>query len=163
MELVEGRGINCENEVYFDYVDGEIVMTMYRDMAGVRMDRRDPNVIKSFSIDQWEEINGYLREVLDDAEGVCDDGDEGDVIKIDSEGKVHPPKAAKILSEMHQLRKEGMEKEEAEGLRKLEEMEVDKAFAPKVRDLPDAADTSNVELPKVNSIPSMTGDGKGNG
>ena len=72
MEIINGRGINCENEVYFDYVDGEIVMTMYRDMAGVRMDRRDPNVIKSFSIDQWEEINGYLRETLDDVEGVYD-------------------------------------------------------------------------------------------
>ena len=78
MEFVKGRGICCENEVYFDYVDGEVVMTMYRDVPGVRMDRRAPNVIKSFSINQWEEINGYLRETLDEVEGVFDDRDEGE-------------------------------------------------------------------------------------
>ena len=104
MELVKGRGICCENEVYFDYVDGEIVMTMYRDVPGVRMDRRAPNVIKSFSINQWEEINGYLRETLDEVEGVFDDRDDG-VIVIDSEGKVHPPEASKILARIQELRK----------------------------------------------------------
>ncbi|KKL97075.1 hypothetical protein LCGC14_1838070, partial [marine sediment metagenome] len=104
MELVKGRGICCENEVYFDYVDGEIVMTMYRDVPGVRMDRRAPNVIKSFSINQWEEINGYLRETLDEVEGVFDDRDDG-VIEIDSEGKVHPPEAEKVLAEIQELRK----------------------------------------------------------
>ncbi len=78
METVEGRGICCGNEVYFDYVDGEVVMTMYRDMPGVRMDRRDPNVIKSFSVDQWGEINEYLKETLDDVEGVFRDNGFGE-------------------------------------------------------------------------------------
>ena len=122
MELVKGRGICCENEVYFDYVDGEIVMTMYRDVPGVRMDRRAPNVIKSFSINQWEEINGYLRETLDEAEGVFDDRDDG-VIEIDSEGEVHPPEASKILAGIQ---------------------------------VPPGKVERSLELPKVNSLPSMT-------
>ncbi len=107
MELVKGRGICSGNEVYFDYVDGEVVMTMYRDMPGVRMDRRDPNVIKSFSVGQWGEINEYLRETLDDVEGVfSDDGVEDGVIEIDSKGGVHPPEAVKVLSEIQELRTE---------------------------------------------------------
>ena len=84
METVEGRGIQCGNEVYFNYVDGEVVMTTYRDVPGVRMDRRDPNVIKTFSIEQWGKINEFLRETLDDVEGVFSDGDE-------NEGEVFEP------------------------------------------------------------------------
>ena len=133
MELVKGRGICCENEVYFDYVDGEIVMTMYRDVPGVRMDRRAPNVIKSFSINQWEEINRYLRETLDEVEGVFDDRDDG-VIVIDSEGKVHPPEASKILARIQELRK-------------AEEL---------TEPVPPGKVERSLELPKVNSLPSMT-------
>ena len=77
MEVVDGRGICCGNEVYFNYVDGEVVMTMYRDVPGVRMDRRDPNVIKTFSRDKWDAICRYLMETLDKVEGVfVDDFDE---------------------------------------------------------------------------------------
>ncbi|KKK78754.1 hypothetical protein LCGC14_2840360, partial [marine sediment metagenome] len=77
MEVVKGRGITEGNEVYFDYVDGEVVMTMYRDVPGVRMDRRDPNVIKTFSRDKWDAICRYLMETLDKVEGVfVDDFDE---------------------------------------------------------------------------------------
>ena len=110
METVKGRGICCGNEVYFDYVDGEVVMTMYRDMPGVRMDRRSPNVIKSFSVGQWGDINKYLGETLDKFEGVFSDDEDvagDDVIEIDSKGGVHPPEAVSILSEIQQLRKGG--------------------------------------------------------
>ncbi len=65
MEVVKERGICCGNEVYFNYVDGEVVMTMYKDVPGVRMDRRDPNVVKTFSRDDWGDINKYLMETLD--------------------------------------------------------------------------------------------------
>ena len=102
MDYVDGRGISCGNDVYFDYVDGNVVMKMYRDMPGVRMDRLQPNVIKTFSVDQWGELNKYLGETLDKVEGVFNDVDI----------------------------------EEEEALKKLEEMKVDEAFAPKVRDLP---------------------------
>ena len=71
------------------------------------------------------------------------------------------------------------EEEEKEGLKKLEEMKIDEAFAPKVMDLPkqdevsvfhnERIDTSVpitasiaakdvVELPRVNAVPKMSGD-----
>ena len=65
MEIVKGRGINCENEVYFDFVDDCVVMTMYRDMPGTPPDRLKPNVIKSFSVDVWGEINSHLSNIHD--------------------------------------------------------------------------------------------------
>ncbi len=68
MEVIEGRGICCENEVYFDLVDGVVVMTMYRDMPGVPMDRREPNVIKRFSVEMWNEITVHLLGSDDDEE-----------------------------------------------------------------------------------------------
>jgi hypothetical protein len=126
MELVKGRGINCENEVYFDYVDGEVVMTIYRDMPGVRMDRRDPNVIKVFSVDQWGEINKYLMETLDDVEGVYSDDDEG-------EGEDEEEVTVPIVPSLTQ-----------QGL----------APVPLTANIA----AKDVELPKVNSIPSMTKD-----
>ncbi|KKL70584.1 hypothetical protein LCGC14_2103420 [marine sediment metagenome] len=138
MECSEDRGIECQG-LCFNYVDGNVTLTVYKNLPGITRELAGTIFQRSFSINQWEEINGYLRETLDEA-------------------NVYTPEARKVLAESRELRKEGMEKEEAEGLRKLEEMEVDKAFTPKVRDLPDAADTSNVELPKVNSIPSMTKD-----
>jgi hypothetical protein len=118
MELVKGRGINCENEVYFDYVDGEVVMTIYRDMPGVRMDRRDPNVIKTFSVDQWGEVNKYLMETLDDVEGVFSDDDRD------------------------------------------EEEEIQEKFDPITGTQNEEEEEKEAELPKVNSIPSMTEDDK---
>ncbi len=87
MDYVEGRGICCGNEVYFDYVDGEVVMTMYRDMPGVRSDRLKPNVIKTFSIDQWGELNEYLRVTLNDVEGVFNDGDGSEEVEETLKGK----------------------------------------------------------------------------
>ena len=76
MDYVEGRGVCCGNEVYFDYVDGKVVMTMYRDMPGVRSDRLKPNVIKTFVPAQWGEINEYLMGTLDRVEGVFNDDEE---------------------------------------------------------------------------------------
>lgn len=81
MELVKGRGLEC-NGVCFNYVDGKVVMAMYRELPGVSADVLQPNVSVTFSVDQWGEINKYLRETLDDVEGVFsdddDDGDEGE-------------------------------------------------------------------------------------
>ena len=82
MEVVKGRGITEGNEVYFDYVDGEVVMTMYRNVPGVRMDRRDPNVIKTFSRDDWDAVCRYLMKTLDKVEGVfVDDFNDKEEVK----------------------------------------------------------------------------------
>ncbi|KKN22420.1 hypothetical protein LCGC14_0915440 [marine sediment metagenome] len=100
MEVIDGRGISCGNEVYFDYVDGEVVITMYRDVPGVRMDVRAPNVIKAFSKEDWvviqaflmrlfwptlagkhEKVEGVFSDLIDVLAGgdpeVSDDGDDG--------------------------------------------------------------------------------------
>ena len=68
MDYVDGRGISCGNDVYFNYIDGRVVMSMYRDVPGVAMARRDPNVVKSFTPAQWGEVNDYLLGVSHDEE-----------------------------------------------------------------------------------------------
>ena len=112
MDYVEGRGVTSGNDVYFIY-DAEnevVVVRTYRDAPGVRSDRLMPNVVKTFSKDEWIDINKFLSAGAADrdedefeGEGVSSD----DIIKIDSSGNVHPPEATKVLAEIQQLRKEG--------------------------------------------------------
>lgn len=64
--VTEGRGVECGNDVYFSFVDGKIVFSIYRDVPGVRMDRREPNVVKSFSVEEWTAINEYLFSLFGD-------------------------------------------------------------------------------------------------
>ena len=143
MDYVEGRGVTSGNDVYFIY-DAEndvVVMAMYKDAPGVRSDRLMPNVIKSFTKDEWGSINEFLlagADKYEEEEGLKKleemKVDESfapkvrdfpsDVIEIDSEGNVHPPEAGELLSGIQQLRKE------------------------------------EVTLPKVNNIPKMTEDDK---
>ncbi len=135
METIEGRGISNDNNVFFIF-DAEkdvVVMATYRDVPGVRSDLLKPNIIKTFTKDEWGEINEFLMAGA-------------------------------------------REEEEKEGLKKLEEMKIDEAFAPKVMDLPkqdevsvfhnERIDTSvpitasiaakDITLPKMNNVPSMT-------
>ncbi|HEC66961.1 MAG TPA: hypothetical protein ENI23_16925 [bacterium] len=141
MDYVEGRGVTSGNDVYFifDRENDVVVMATYRDAPGVRSDLLQPNLTKTFSVDEWVAINRFLSVGRDDYDE-DEDKEKGDD-----------------------------EDEEKRGLAKLEEMEVDKAFAPKVMDLPSTANiaTKDIMLPKMNnakailpenSVPAMTKD-----
>lgn len=101
METSEDRGIECKG-LCFSYVDGNVILSVYQNLPGIRRDLAGTIFQKTFSGDEWSKINHYL----DDSEmrGVI--LGEDDVIEIDSEGKVHPPEAVKVLSDISQLRKE---------------------------------------------------------
>ena len=62
MDYVEGRGVTSGNEVYFifDAENDVVVMATYRDAPGVRSDLLQPNIIKTFSKDEWGDINEFL-------------------------------------------------------------------------------------------------------
>ena len=62
MDYVEGRGVTSGNEVYFifDAENDVVVMAMYRDAPGVRSDLLKPNIVKTFSKDEWGDINEFL-------------------------------------------------------------------------------------------------------
>ena len=108
MDYVEGRGISNGNEVYFifDAENDVVVMATYKNAPGVRSDLLQPNIIKTFSKDEWGDINEFLSAGRDDYDE--DEDEDDDVIEIDSEGKVHPPEGEKVLAEIQELRKEGV-------------------------------------------------------
>ena len=123
METVSGRGINCENGVYFDFVDDAVVMTIYKDMPGTPPDRIQPNVIKSFPVSNWESINRYLMGTHDKINGVLsDDMDEdefegeGVVGKISEDDRIKStpelPKVASIPSVLSITKSEDKEEKE---------------------------------------------------
>ncbi|KKL27790.1 hypothetical protein LCGC14_2381640 [marine sediment metagenome] len=62
MDYVEGRGVTSGNEVYFifDAENDVVVMATYRDAPGVRSDLLKPNIVKTFSKDEWGDINEFL-------------------------------------------------------------------------------------------------------
>ena len=62
MDYVEGRGVTSGNEVYFifDAENDVVVMATYKDAPGVRSDLLKPNIIKTFSKDEWGDINEFL-------------------------------------------------------------------------------------------------------
>ena len=62
MDYVEGRGVTSGNEVYFifDADNDVVVMATYRDAPGVRSDLLKPNIVKTFSKDEWGDINEFL-------------------------------------------------------------------------------------------------------
>ena len=113
METVSGRGINCENGVYFDFVDDCVVMTIYKDMPGTPMDRLQPNVIKSFPVSNWMDINDYLHHVKNDneieGEDVFEGEDEPDISPPDA-----LPKIASIPSVLSVTNDKPNDKEEKE-------------------------------------------------
>ncbi len=93
MECSEDRGIECQG-LCFNYVDGNVTLTVYKNLPGITRELAGTIFQRSFSISEWEEINGYLRETLDEAEGVFDDrdgdekeeeGDEPDISSDDNE------------------------------------------------------------------------------
>ena len=111
MECSEDRGIES-NGLCFNYVDGNVTLTVFKNLPGVARELAGTIFQRAFSPQEWEEINRFLIKTLDKVEGVFNDVEEDDgVIEIDSEGNVHPPEASKVLSEISQLREEAKEAE----------------------------------------------------
>ncbi|MCH7756700.1 hypothetical protein IIC45_01270, partial [Patescibacteria group bacterium] len=98
MELSEDRGLECQG-VCFNFVDGKIVLSVYQNLPGIKRNLAGTTFLRAFTIDDWKAINRYLRDAVGDIEETYDG-----VIEIDSEGKVHPPEAVKVLSDISQLR-----------------------------------------------------------
>ena len=123
MDYVEGRGVTSGNEVYFifDAENDVVVMATYSDAPGVRSDLLQPNIIKTFSKDEWGDINEFL------SAGARENEEEEEAEEAESS-----PLFQQIVPDRITIPKTS--DEEKEGLKKLEEMEVDEALAPKVRD-----------------------------
>ena len=81
MDYVEGRGVTSGNDVYFifDAENDVVVMAMYKDAPGVRSDLLKPNVIKSFTKDEWGSINEFL------SAGAADRDEEEEEEDVDEE------------------------------------------------------------------------------
>ena len=104
-ELVEGRGISSGNEVFFIFNReiNKVVMATYRDMPGVPLDKREPNIIKTFSKDEWIEINRFLSAGADeylDKTNLFEDEFEGEGIvgKISESDKIEEVALPKVSS-----------------------------------------------------------------
>jgi len=70
------RGIECQG-VCFNYADGEIVLSVYKNLPGVARELAGTSFQRTFSRDEWDAINKYLMKTHDDVEGVfVDDFDE---------------------------------------------------------------------------------------
>lgn len=77
MEVTEDRGIECKG-LCFNYVNGSIVIAVYQNLPGIKRELAGTTFQKSFSPSEWEEVNRYLIETLDKAEGVFSDVEEED-------------------------------------------------------------------------------------
>ena len=75
METSEDRGIECRG-LCFDYVDGEVILSIYQNLPGIDRELAGTTFRKTFSPDEWGEINRHLMRVLDKAEGFFDDSEE---------------------------------------------------------------------------------------
>ena len=76
MECSEDRGIECQG-LCFNYVDGNVTLTVFKNLPGVARERAGTIFQRAFSPQEWEEINRFLMKTLDKVEGVfVDDFDE---------------------------------------------------------------------------------------
>ena len=157
MEVSEDRGIESQG-VCFDLVDGKIVLAVYKNLPGIKRHLAGTSFLRAFTIDDWKAINGYLMDAVGDVEETFDG-----VIKIDSKGKVHPPEAVKVLSDISQLRGGPVFPGKMIPLKKEEEREeeVVKEWQEITNIHSERMDSSvnktiYPSTPKVSSIPSMT-------
>ncbi|KKK94078.1 hypothetical protein LCGC14_2686480, partial [marine sediment metagenome] len=90
MDYVEGRGVTSGNDVYFifDLETDSVVMATYRDVPGVSLDKRQPNVVKTFSKEEWGEINDFLGAGAREGEEEDEFEGEGIVGKISESDKI---------------------------------------------------------------------------
>ncbi|HEC64135.1 MAG TPA: hypothetical protein ENI23_02445 [bacterium] len=116
--IIEGRGISSGNEVFFIFnreID-KVVMATYRDMPGVPLDRREPNLIKTFSIEEWTEINKFLAAGADNYEDEFEgEGVVGEISESDKEEYEKPdisPELPKVVSGVPSMTNNEEEKED---------------------------------------------------
>jgi len=74
MEKSEDRGIECKG-VCFNYVDGNVTLKVYQNLPGITRKLAGTTLEKTFSKDEWREINRYLMGILDRVEEVFVDED----------------------------------------------------------------------------------------
>ncbi len=138
MDYVEGRGVTSGNEVYFifDAENDVVVMATYRDMPGVRSDLLKPNIIKTFSKDEWGDINEFLSAGANEGEEEAEEAEEAESSPL-----------------FQQIVPETSDEEEEEG---------DEPDISPVLGLHSTADiaVNDVQLPKMNNVPKMTEDDK---
>ena len=75
MELSEDRGLECQG-VCFDLTDGKIVLSVYKNLPGIKRNLAGTSFLRTFTIDDWKAINGYLMDCV---------GDEKEEVVIHSE------------------------------------------------------------------------------
>ena len=105
MECSKDRGIECKG-VYFNYVDGEVILSVYQNLPGIKRELAGTTFRKTFSIDQWGEINHYLMETLDKVEGVFvdEEAEEEETAPVDAE-QHHIPVTTSISAKNVELLK----------------------------------------------------------
>ena len=137
MDYVEGRGVTSGNEVYFifDAENDVVVMATYKDAPGVRSDLLKPNIVKTFSKDEWGDINEFL------SAGASENEEEEEAEEAESS-----PLFQQIVPETSDEEKE-------EG----DEPDISPALG-----LYSTANIAakDVQLPKMNNVPKMTEDDK---
>ena len=79
MECSEDRGIEL-NGLCFNYVDGEVVLSVYKNLPGVTRKLAGTIFQRAFSPQEWEEINRFLMKTLDRVEGIFNDVEEDEVV-----------------------------------------------------------------------------------
>ena len=71
MELSEDRGLECQG-ICFDLTDGKIVLSVYKNLPGIKRNLAGTSFLRSFTIDDWKAINGYLMDAVSDSEEVSE-------------------------------------------------------------------------------------------
>ena len=71
MELSEDRGLECQG-ICFVLTDGKIVLSVYKNLPGIRRDLAGTSFLRAFTIDDWKAINGYLMDAVSDSEEVSE-------------------------------------------------------------------------------------------
>ena len=74
METSEDRGIECKG-LCFDYVDGEVILSVYQNLPGIDRELAGTTFRKTFSKDEWGEINRHLMGTLEMIEEVLGEAD----------------------------------------------------------------------------------------
>ena len=86
MECSEDRGIESQG-VCFNLVDGKIVLAVYQNLPGIERHLAGTTFLRAFTIDDWEDINGYLRD-MEMREVILGEEEEEDEVLIAQENLV---------------------------------------------------------------------------
>lgn len=83
MEVSEDRGIECRG-ISFNYVDGKITLKVYQNLPGISRDLAGVTFEKSFSPNDWGEINSFLMKLHEMTKGFPEDDIE--IVRDDEDG-----------------------------------------------------------------------------